>query len=150
MRGVIITKMKMNRESGAGQAMLLTILTLGGAILGATTIAGILMLYQIRATTDSESSARAIFAADAGVEWALFDFYCDASDRCSGSQREQIPLNTLTNGATTTVVCYDNFDNPVAACSATTTAASAISKGTFGNVKRAFYVSLTGATAPTP
>ncbi len=58
-----------------GQAMLLTILTLGGAILGATTIAGLLMIYQLRQTTDSENSARAIFAADAGVECSLYDYF---------------------------------------------------------------------------
>ena len=55
--------------------MLIAVLTLGGAILGATTLAGLLMLYQIRATTDTENSAKAIFAADAGVNWALYSYF---------------------------------------------------------------------------
>jgi hypothetical protein len=59
----------------SGQAMLIAILTLGGAILGATSLAGLLLLYQIRATTDSANSAKAIFAADSGVNWALYSFF---------------------------------------------------------------------------
>jgi hypothetical protein len=57
----------------SGQAMLIAVLSLGGAILGATTVAGLLTLYQIRATTDTANSAKAIFAADTGTEWALFN-----------------------------------------------------------------------------
>ena len=48
--------------------MILTVLALGGAVLGATTVAGLLMLYQLRQTSDMANSARAIFAADAGTE----------------------------------------------------------------------------------
>ena len=47
--------------------MLLAVLTLGATMLGATTIAGLLMVYQIRQTTDFENSAKAVFAADAGT-----------------------------------------------------------------------------------
>ena len=59
----------------SGQAMLIAVLSLGGAILGATAIAGFLTLYQIRTTADTENSAKAIFAADAGVEWSQFEYY---------------------------------------------------------------------------
>ena len=55
----------------SGQAMIIAILSLGGAILGATTLAGFLLLYNIRATTNSVNSAKAIFAADAGLNWAF-------------------------------------------------------------------------------
>ena len=55
-----------------GQAMLITILALGGTILGATTIAGVLMIYQIRQATDLKLSSKAIFAADAAIEWANY------------------------------------------------------------------------------
>lgn len=55
-----------------GQTMILTVLSLGGTMLGATTIAGLLMLYQLRQATDMASSAKAIFAADAGIEWAIY------------------------------------------------------------------------------
>ena len=62
--------------SRSGQVMILTILALGGTLLGATTIAGLLTLYQIRNSTDLANSAKAIFAADAGVEWGLYKFSC--------------------------------------------------------------------------
>jgi len=52
--------------------MLLTVLALGGTILGATTIAGVLMIYQIRQATDLQQSNKAIFAADAAIEWGNY------------------------------------------------------------------------------
>ena len=143
--------------------MLLATLALGGAILGATTIAGLLMLYQIRATTDSEHSAQAIFAADTGVEWTLFDFYCDATStvnvasRCVGGTREQtqpgIPpgtLNDLGNGTAFTVNCYDATGATVVLCSSTSTAVSGVSKGVSLDAQRAFFLSLSNATATLP
>ncbi len=146
-------------DARRGQAMLLATLALGGAILGATTIAGLLMLYQIRATTDSEHSAQAIFAADAGVEWAEFDFYCDATStaspvsRCDGAQREQAlpgnPPGTLGNSAAIDVSCYDASGITTTTCSsATTLAVSAIARGSSLNSKRAFYLTFTTSTLP--
>lgn len=55
--------------------MLLTVLIISGTILGATTIAGILMVNQIRQTTNVASSFQAIFAADAGLEWELYKMF---------------------------------------------------------------------------
>jgi hypothetical protein len=55
--------------------MLLTVLALGGTILGATTIAGLLTVYQIRQTSDIANSAKAFAAADAGIEWGLYQFF---------------------------------------------------------------------------
>lgn len=52
--------------------MLLTVLILSGAILGASTIAGYLMLLKIRGASDITDSTKAIFAADAGIEWELY------------------------------------------------------------------------------
>jgi hypothetical protein len=63
-------------EKHLGQVMVLTVLSLGGTLLGVTAIAGLLMLFQIRQATDLGNSAKAIFAADTGIEWALFDFDC--------------------------------------------------------------------------
>lgn len=53
--------------------MLLTVVVLGGVILGATTIAGLLMIYQVRQSTNVTDSTKAIFAADAGVELSLYN-----------------------------------------------------------------------------
>src|SRR5271170_403901 len=100
----------MKKDARKGQAMLLATLALGGAILGATTIAGLLLLYQIRATTDAEHSAEAIFAADTGVNWALFDYYCGFSDRCTTPPDVPEPGDNgvLGNGSQIEVDCYDS------------------------------------------
>jgi len=61
-----------NLKPNSGQVMLLTVLILGSVILSASTIAGYLMTLKIRASSDIANSAKAIFAADAGVEWELY------------------------------------------------------------------------------
>ncbi len=58
-----------------GQVMLITVLVLSGTILGATAIAGLIMLYQIRQSTDIVNSTKAIYAADSGIEWRLYKFF---------------------------------------------------------------------------
>lgn len=62
-----------------GQAMILAVLAIGGSILGATTIAGLLTLFQIRESTDAINSARAIFAADSGIECGLYSLFKNGS-----------------------------------------------------------------------
>ncbi len=52
--------------------MLLTVLIVSGAILGATAIAGLLMVYQMRQATNFGQSVQALFAADTGLEWSLY------------------------------------------------------------------------------
>lgn len=122
-----------------GQAMLIVVLVLGGAILGATTIAGTLMLYQIRATNDAANSAKAIFAADSGVEWALYSFFNPPAG----------PLPTFSNGASLTVNCYD-ASNATVSCDLAGTTVVAISKGTSFNSSRAFSLNFTAATTTYP
>jgi hypothetical protein len=78
-----------------GQVMLLTVAIIGGLILTASAIAGLLMLYQIRQTTDTINSAKAIFAADTGIEWGLYGMFKDPN----------YSKPTMTNGA--------NFDTTV-------------------------------------
>lgn len=89
----------------SGQVMILTILALGGTLLGATTVAGLLTLYQIRNSTDLANSARAIFAADAGVEWALYNFSCangGAQSPCPAAEEDG---DSFKNGASVKVTC---------------------------------------------
>lgn len=52
----------------SGQAMLLSVVILGGALLSAASVAGLLLIYQIRNANDAVSSAKALFAADTGIE----------------------------------------------------------------------------------
>ncbi len=54
--------------------MLLTTLVLSGVILAASTVAGLLMLYQIRQAGNAAQSASALAAADAGIEYELYKF----------------------------------------------------------------------------
>ncbi len=52
--------------------MLVTTLILGGVIIGATTIAGLITLYRLRQMGAAKESAISFFAADAGLERALY------------------------------------------------------------------------------
>ena len=70
--------------------MILTVTLVVGALLGATTIAGSLMLRQIRQSTLSTQSTQAIFAAETGIELALYRCYKDPN----------YPTSTLENEAT--------------------------------------------------
>lgn len=56
----------------AGQAMLMSVIMMGGVLISASAIAGLLMVYQIRQAVDAASSAKAFFAADAGIEGSTF------------------------------------------------------------------------------
>src|SRR3989304_1174932 len=60
------------KDREKGQAMLLTVMLLTGVILSTTSLAALITLYQMRQATDVASSNQAIFAADAGIECALY------------------------------------------------------------------------------
>lgn len=65
-----------------GQVMLLTVVVMSGVFLSATVIAGLLMVYQLGQVTRIVDSAKAIFAADAATERALFKvFRCNNPDQ---------------------------------------------------------------------
>ena len=100
-----------------GQVMVLTVLALGGAILSATTIAGLLMLYQIRQTSDFANSARAIFAADAGIEWGLYNFLCTDAENFPCPLSE---FSALQNGTIVEIICL-NESGDVVLCTDPTT-----------------------------
>jgi hypothetical protein len=114
-----------------GQAMILTIVSLGGTILGAVTIAGLLLTYQIRQASDLAGSARAIFAADAGIEWSIYRYF---------KQDPSMARPQFLNGAQVTIACsnalgatIDCMDDDVAFMR---------SRGNSGNVSRSFELSL--------
>ncbi|MBI4094179.1 MAG: hypothetical protein HY436_00010 [Candidatus Liptonbacteria bacterium] len=123
----------------SGQAMLLTILALGGTILAATTVAGLFTLYELRQAADLAASTRAIAAADAGLEWGLYNFYC-FTDPDGLKTPCPLALPTFTNGASVAVVCEDAAGGEFACDDATLIAeAKAIrSVGNWGNAHRAF------------
>jgi hypothetical protein len=137
-------KLSLRHQSGrSGQAMLIAVLALGGAILGATSIAGLLTLYQIRSTTDSENSAKAIFAADTGVNWALDDYF-------QSSTAGTMPATLQFSGATINVTCYDvNESSTPCDGSGATPPLTAISEGASLGSRRAFLLQFAGATSTT-
>ena len=114
-----------------GQAMILTVLVLGGAILGATTIAGLLTVYQVRQTADFANSAKAIFAADAGIEWGLYQFF-----RTDGTETAPV----LSNGANFRLACADLANEAVDCTNSSTASIRAV--GTSGQSSRALRLSL--------
>lgn len=127
------------RNNYSGQAMIIAILSLGGAILGATALAGFLMLYTIRNTTDSENSAKAIFAADSGVDWAIY----------SNINPPASPVPVFGNGAVLTVTCYDATGVTTTTCD-NASATTAIAEGNSNGARRAFLLYFSGATTTVP
>lgn len=139
------------RQGRSGQAMLVAVLALGGSILGATTVAGLLTLYQIRATTDTANSAKAIFAADAGTEWAQYNYYCAANPgECPAGATTTQPTFSG-SGATAAISCYDNYGATGAPipCDSTSTVV-AISSGVANGAERAFFIGISGAATTYP
>ncbi len=112
--------------------MILSVLAIGGTLLGATTIAGLVMLYQLRQTRDTQSSAKAVFAADAGVEYALYHYFSSSTYPCYFER----PNNTCT-------LILTLPDGVTSFESVTTMASREIrSAGSSGNVKRAFLFAI--------
>lgn len=72
-----------------GQVILITMMMLGAAILGVVAAVSLVVRFQMRQATDILESTKAIFAADAGLEWELYRYF-------QGS----IKNPNMTNGAT--------------------------------------------------
>lgn len=78
----------------------MTVILIGGVFFMATTIAGLLMFYQLQESTNFRESTKAIYAADAGLERATYYYYhklpldtkCPPSDPCS-----DVPQPSLSN-----------------------------------------------------
>lgn len=82
--------------------MLLTVVILSGLLLSASTIGGLLMLYQIRQSADIANSTRAIYAADSGLERRIYEFLNEGSsvNTCADTRSY-----ALTNGSAIQVSC---------------------------------------------
>ncbi|OGZ00507.1 MAG: hypothetical protein A2946_00870 [Candidatus Liptonbacteria bacterium RIFCSPLOWO2_01_FULL_53_13] len=88
----------MKQFSQNGQVMILTVVAIGGTLLAATTVAGLLVVYQLRQSSDAVNSAKAIFAADAGIEWGLYQFFKPALAGGGGP--------AFSNSASVTISCF--------------------------------------------
>lgn len=141
-------------RSRSAQVMIITVLTLGGTLLGATTIAGLLMLYQIRQATDLKNSAQAIFAADTGIEWGLYRFFqCNGNSSPPSACDNSPPPQTFDNKATFELVCTENPDGTTGwekeTCETRTNTPHLIkSIGQAAATSRAFLEKIEAAPAP--
>ncbi|MBI2033628.1 MAG: hypothetical protein HYT13_00835 [Candidatus Liptonbacteria bacterium] len=141
---------KRSRSKVSGQVMIMTTLAIGGTILGAATIAGLLVVYQIRATTDLADSAKVIFAADAGIEWKLYNYF-----KGTTSTPNPLPQPDFLSSSDIrlTVACLDDSFTEIDCGTLGNSSATAIkSVGTYKNSSRAFFVFIQGVTStfPTP
>ena len=116
------------RGDNSGQVMIMVIIMMGGILLSATAITGILMVYQIRQANDAESSAQAFFAADAALEWQLTSF----------NKSYPYPL-VFTNGVTATS-SFDILPDPL---NVSSSIIDFTSQGFSGNTVRALETVLT-------
>jgi len=99
-------------------------------MLGATVIAGFLIVNQIKMTSNAADSAKAVFAADAGIEWGVYNY-----SRPSSTD----PTPVFSNGASFTVTCYDSSSSEIDCRNASTSLMK--SSGRAGASYRAFELS---------
>ena len=89
---------KNKREKGI--ALLLTIIILSATMLTATLVATIVII-QLKLSSDINNSTIAIYAADSGIEWQLYQIRNGAS----------VPAPNMSNGATISTTVIGNYPN---------------------------------------
>lgn len=79
-----ILKLSIKRGSAqAGQAMLLAVLLIGASVMAFTSIAGYMTLTRMKTSSNITDTAKAIMAADAGIECELYNKYKDPDIICN-------------------------------------------------------------------
>lgn len=73
--GTKIENLKLKIHRMCGQVILISIIMLSGVLMSASVVAGLLTAYQIRQANDTVESMKAFFAADAGIEQALYNYF---------------------------------------------------------------------------
>lgn len=77
--------------------MLLTVLLISGGILSITTITAHLMAQRLRLASNINDSTKAIFAADAGIEWSLYQ--SSQPEKAGRNPWSRTQTKMLSNGA---------------------------------------------------
>lgn len=93
----------------------MTVLLLGGVMIGATAISGIVLIYSVRQATQVKYSTQAIYAADAGLEWELYRYYQDALGQApptfiNGAALETCSFNDVDGSGVNTGKCTNAAD----------------------------------------
>ena len=94
----------MRHSKKEGQTMILTVMLLTSAILSATAISALLVLFQLRQASDIKASTQSIFAADAGIECVLYE-------KVVGGENYSNCKTVLDNGASYVVTIDETGDN---------------------------------------
>lgn len=84
-----------------GQAMMMVIIFMSGAMFTAAAVGGLLTFYQLRQSIDFTSSAMAFAAADAGIEHSLYCYfhYLELDTPPSDGQKECERGRSFSNNA---------------------------------------------------
>ncbi len=127
-------------RASSGQAVLLVVLSLGGALLGATAIAGFLTVIQLQQSGDVANSAKAIFAAEAGVNCALYDYANSSTAPCHSYTGTTLHLS---NASFADFTCYKDDALTLTAACANPSSTYILSKGVAGTAKRALLFTIT-------
>ena len=91
-------------SSQKGQAILLSVIIMGSILLSVTTIAGYLSIQKIRVSRDIVNSGKAIYAADAGIEYRLYEeFVGPTGNPPSFSNGASVQTSVVPNGNITTI-----------------------------------------------
>lgn len=136
---------KHRRNSTTGQAMIFATIAIGATVLASATIAGLLILYQLRQAGDFSSSAVAIFAADAGTEFGLYNFYQ------SSTTYQEAPPTLRNDGVNLVVDCLDDRGDIVdCGIIGDSNAVLLRALGTYRGTTRAFLLQLDVATSTFP
>ncbi|MDP3975192.1 MAG: hypothetical protein Q8P88_02835 [Candidatus Jorgensenbacteria bacterium] len=111
------------RNNRKGQALLLVVVMMGGIFFLVTAVAGLLMYYQVEQSNDVANSAVSIFAADAGLERALYYYFYEyapspeCASGCTLTSPGDFAPPTFSNGASSeakiTIPDPALFGNPV-------------------------------------
>lgn len=112
-----------------GQIMIVVVLALGGIMIGASVVGGILMTGQLRQIKNISDSAKAIYAADAGLNFGYYKYL--------GKNKAQAP--NFSNQASSTLLCL-NISKQTVPCNSGFVA-YIVSRGTAGRVSRALQFS---------
>ena len=72
-----------NYKKNKGQVMLLSIMIIGTSIMVVTIIAGYLIVQRLRFSSNMADSAKAVFAADAGIECELYRIFKNPAFDCN-------------------------------------------------------------------
>lgn len=96
-------------KSQNAQVMLLSVLVLSGVILSASAIAGLLTFFQLRQANDAVSSAKAVFASDAGIEAESYNCFKNKNESVSFSDPGTRVETRVTEG---TFITEDGIEVP--------------------------------------